>query len=116
MLPKKKRLSRREIEELKAQKSKILQGQFFGLIVQTKTKEESPSIENKFGVIISNSISKKATERNRIKRLLFLAIQESGFGKSGKYLFLAKRNCVNISLEDIKRELITLTKKLSSNL
>lgn len=68
MLPKPHRLS------LKSQWSKIkkdgktLQGSFLVLLVASQGKESFGKTQ--FGFIVSNKISKKATVRNRLKRLL----------------------------------------------
>lgn len=101
MLAKNKRLNRDEIELLKnpGRKEKIIQGSFFGLIFQ----ENSQS--GKFGVIISNKISPKAVERNRIKRLLYRAVKDKMGDKLGFFLFLAKRSCLKADLESFKKEL-----------
>ena len=107
MLPKHQRLSREEIEEVKKKNKKILQGEFFGLVFQ---KEATINSKQKFGVIVSNSISKKATVRNKIKRLLYLAIQTSPFISPGKYLFLAKRTSLGLNQKNANEEIKRLNK------
>jgi len=100
MLAKSSRLNRVEINLLRdpGRKGKIIQGSFFGLIF----KESSQS--GKFGVIISNKISPKAVERNRIKRLLYRTVEDEMADETGLFLFLAKRNCVNAGLEEFEKE------------
>lgn len=101
MLAKNKRLNRQEIAFLKdlGRKEKIIQGSFFGLVFQ-KTNQSS-----KFGVIISNKISSRAVERNRIKRLLYQAIGNKMADDTGLFLFLAKKPCLEASLESFEKEL-----------
>lgn len=100
MLPKKNRLNRTEIEGLKSQKKNILQGKFFGLVFQKNTGEK------KSALIVSKRIVSKATRRNKIKRLLFKAIEKNLFDIEGNFLFLAKKNCLNGKLEDFEEEMI----------
>ena len=106
MLSKKFRLKREEIEGLKRErKNKILQGKFFGLIYQEGEGK-------KFALILSNKLCHKATERNRIKRLFYRAIERKPFNKEGKFLFLAKRGSLESNLADFEKELTFLSSKL----
>ncbi|PIS14876.1 hypothetical protein COT64_00315 [Candidatus Shapirobacteria bacterium CG09_land_8_20_14_0_10_39_12] len=100
MLPKKNRLNRTEIEGLKSQKRNILQGRFFGLVFQKNPREK------KFALIISKKTVAKATGRNKIKRLLYKSIENNLFNIEGKFLFLAKKNCVTGKSEDFEKEMI----------
>jgi ribonuclease P protein component len=101
MLAKNRRLDRAEVTLLKdsSRKNRLIQGSFFGLVFQENNKE------SKFGVIISNKISSKAVERNRIKRLLYQAVKEKMMGKTGYFLFLAKKSCLGANLESFKKEM-----------
>jgi len=66
MLPKENRLSQSaEIEALKRE-GKLIKGRFFLTLFSGK-EEEIPS---QFAFIVSSKVSKKATERNRLKRIL----------------------------------------------
>lgn len=106
MLSKKFRLKREEIEDLKRnKKDKILQGKFFGLIYQEGEGK-------KFALILSNKLCHKAIERNRIKRLFYRAIERRFFDKEGKFLFLAKRSCLNGDLAQFEKELTFLDSRL----
>ena len=98
MLPKKNRLSKKEIFLLKKENPKIIQGELFGLSYLPKENEQ------KFGLIISTKIAKKAVERNRIKRALFLAIEKNLIGNCGWFLFLAKKTCVAADTTLLKAE------------
>lgn len=101
MLKKESRLSRVEIQTLKlsSKQNKVIQGKFFGLIYQ---KTNQPG---KFGLIISNKVVAKAVERNKIKRLLYFAVNKNLSSSKGQFLFLAKRNCANASLEEFEKEM-----------
>ncbi len=101
MLPKTKRLGRREIEEIKKNQKAliVLQGTYFGLVCQ---KTDSAS---KFGVIISNKVLNKAVQRNKIKRLLYRVIEKKWTNKTGNFLFLAKKNCSTCTLANIEDEI-----------
>lgn len=100
MLSKKNRLGRREIEELKASKTGVLQGKFFGLIFQKQDKRKA------FALIISNKVAPGAVKRNRIRRLFFKAVEESFPNKEGRFLFLAKKSCLISNLEEFKKEMV----------
>lgn len=100
MLSKKNRLGRREIEELKASKTGVLQGKFFGLIFQEQKGKKA------FALIISNKIAPGAVRRNEIKRLFFKAVEENFPDKEGKFLFLAKKSCLISNLEEFKKEMV----------
>lgn len=100
VLSKKNRLNRKEIDELKSQKNRVIQGKFFGLIFQKEAGE------NAFALIISNKVVPGAVKRNRVRRLFFRAIEESFPHKEGKFLFLAKKTCLAASLPELKGEMI----------
>lgn len=108
MLPKTKRLGRREIEEIKKnQKALIaLQGACFGLVFQKNDQL------GKFGVIISNKVLGKATQRNKVKRLLYRVIEKKWITRKGSFLFLAKKNCSTCTLLNLEEELTIFEKRL----
>ena len=68
--------------------------------------------EQKFGLIISNKISKKAVERNRVKRLLMAVVKEEFGGKEGKFLFLAKKSSLAGTREDFIKEMEEFERKI----
>jgi len=105
MLPKDKRLTRKEINELKARKLPVIQGQFLGLIFY-------PDNASKFGVIISTKIDKRAVVRNQIKRQVFWVAKKTHFKKSGKFLFLAKKAIGEAKQQDLIRELENFNNKI----
>lgn len=108
MLPKKNRLSEeRDFEELK-KAGKIAPGRFFGLL-----KKENGIGVTRFGFIVSTKVSKKAVERNRVKRLLrascrnLLKEVKEGFD----FLLLAKKNLSQASQEQVQEDLKTILEK-----
>lgn len=106
MLAKNNRLRRSEIEEIKRGSKFVLQGKFFGLIFKKQAGK------NGFALIISNKVAAKASERNRIKRLLFKAIEKSLLDKEGRFLFLAKKTSIAGNLETFTNDLLLLREKL----
>lgn len=108
MLKKEKRLSRGEIQALKlsSNQNRIIQGRFFGLIYQKNT------LPSQFGLIIPNKIVSQATKRNRIKRLLYLAIGDNADLTTGQFLFLAKRNCTEGGIKDFIKEVADFKDKI----
>lgn len=109
MLPKTKRLNRIEIEEIKRSqnKLKVLQGSYFGLVYQ---KNDSGG---KFGVIISNKVLNKAVQRNKIKRLLYRAIEKKWMNKNGNFLFLAKKSIGDVTVVKIDNEINDFDRRLN---
>lgn len=107
MFPKKNRLTKKEIVELKEGKLKVIQGKYFGLVYLRKENEK------KVGLILSGKISKKSVERNKIKRLLFRALEGSLFNRSGWFLFLAKKASIEGSLESFQKEVENFEKEMA---
>ena len=106
MLPKLNRLTRQEVEEIKKGQKVIIQGRYFGLIYQPKIGVA------KFGVIVSNHISKKAVLRNRVKRLLYRSLGKHLITSEGFFLFLAKRPSLEMSLPQAEEEILFFKNKL----
>ena len=101
MLKKKNRISeRKEIEELRRGEM-IYQSPIFGLLMVNKKDEEK-----KFLSVVSKKISKKAVERNRIRRVLSEIIRLNlDKIRSGVRLgFLVKKVILEWKWEEIKRE------------
>lgn len=107
MLPKLNRLTRPELEELKKAQKVIIQGRYFGLIYQPK------SDRTKFGVVVSNNISKKAVLRNRLKRLLYRFAGKHLLTSKGSFLFLAKRPSLGMSIPQAEEEILFFKNKLN---
>lgn len=109
MLPKNNRLtSRFDYAKLKKTGRKY-QSLSFALLYQ-----ENNHLPCRFGVIVSTRISRKATQRNKIKRqlreVLFKLIPRllPGFD----FLFLTKTNIVGKSVPEIEKEVFDLFNRL----
>lgn len=100
MLPKQYRLTQKKDFQLVLKKGRISHGKYFNLF--TLQNQESLQI----GIIVSNKVSKKATERNRIRRIIRNICRESLKDlKSGCwYLFLVKSQAREIEAEKITLE------------
>ncbi len=103
MLKKKNRISKRsEFEEIR--KDGIFGGfsRFFGVLMLDKKDNEL-----KFGTIISKKISKKAVERNKIKRRLMEVLGKNieKFDEGKRILFLAKKEVLEVKPKEIEIEL-----------
>lgn len=101
MLPKENRLTKREEFENVTKNGKLFQSPFFGLIFISKKRAPS-----RFGIVVSNKISKRATARNRAKRLLRQAIRKNmievlpGFD----VVFLAKKKILEALPQEIEKQ------------
>ncbi|MCW1949525.1 MAG: ribonuclease P protein component [Candidatus Shapirobacteria bacterium] len=102
-MKKKNRISKRsEFEEIR--KDGIFGGfsRFFGVLMLDKKDNEL-----KFGTIISKKISKKAVERNKIKRRLMEVLGKNieKFDEGKRILFLAKKEVLEVKPKEIEIEL-----------
>jgi ribonuclease P protein component len=103
VLKKKNRLSKRsEFEEIRKDGNFLGFSRFFGILVLDKKDNEL-----KFGTIISKKISKKAVERNKVKRRLMevLGGNLEKFDGGKRVLFLAKKEVLDIKPEGIEKEI-----------
>jgi ribonuclease P protein component len=106
VLKKDKRISRRkEFEEVKA-RGKLIQMAWWGVIVWKKDKDK------KFGWVISKKVSKKAVERNKIKRLLAEAVRRKleRLAEGTRMIFLVKRGAAGRKMADFENEINKLIK------
>lgn len=101
MLPKPKRLSSpfdfRRVKKFGRRKEGRL-SLWFSL--QNKKKE------TRFGIVVSNRISKKATQRNKLKRYFRETIRFflASFPPSMDNIFFVKKEALGAPLEDIKND------------
>lgn len=74
----------------------------FGMVVLDKEDDEL-----KFGVIISKKISRKAVERNKIRRRLMEVLVKNieKFDMGKRILFLAKKEVLGVKPEEIEKEI-----------
>lgn len=101
MLPKSHRLTKSEDYQKVLEGGRVLQGKLMGLALG-KFGDQEP----KAGIIVSNKISKKATERNRIRRSVREAASSRifDFPKGTLLVFLVKKSIVGAGREDILKE------------
>lgn len=113
MLPKQNRLPLRTDLVRVQEKGELFQGRLFSLLVSKSAGQQVSKQPSRFGFIISTKIHKRATKRNRSRRLLIEAIR----GLSSKIkpgfdcVFLAKKAIVGKELGEIKGEVERLFKK-----
>lgn len=103
MLPKQHRLPLRTELVRVQQQGQLFQGKLFSLLVASQLGTPSPS---RFAFIISSKVHKRATKRNKARRLLIEAIRsflpeiKLGFG----VVFLAKKALINQEPSEVKKE------------
>jgi len=108
MLPRKYRLSKSsEIEELK-NGGRLFSGEDLSIIVAKSASNET----TRFTFLVSTKVSKKATERNRIRRMLSSMVYElvDQVDKGSLVLFLSRKTIVEANKSDVKsqtRKLLT---------
>jgi ribonuclease P protein component len=96
--------SRKEFGEIKKE-GKLLGFSSFGALILKKEDKEK-----KFGFIISKKISKRAVDRNKIKRRMAEVIKKN-FGKFEdgiRVVFLAKKEILNKKITEIENEISKL--------
>ncbi len=99
MLKKEFRLNKRQdFKEIKA-KGKLRNGELFSVLELKK----GPSM--KVAVVVSKKISKKAVERNKIRRKMYLVISKNRdmFSEGARILFLVKKNILDKSEAEMEK-------------
>ena len=63
--------------------------------------------ENRFGFVISKKVSKKAVDRNRIKRLLTEVVRKNmnKFKEKKWVVFLPKKTMLGLKYEEVEKEI-----------
>lgn len=102
MLPKKNRVTKKDFDIL------IKNGKVFNSSVFLFYFLETNDV--KFGVVSPKKIFKKATKRNKHKRIVFNVLKELNF-KKGSGLFVYKKGSENIEKEEIEKNVLFLLKK-----
>lgn len=103
MLPKKNRLKGNlTFEEVKKEGS-MHQSRNFGLLVR-KREDNQPT---RFGFIVSTKISKKAVERNKIKRMLRDALRDKldRIRKGYDAILLARSGLLKVKKDMLEKEI-----------
>lgn len=82
---------------------------FFGMVVLDKKDNEL-----KFGTVISKKISKRAVDRNKIRRRLMEVLGKNLdiFKKGKRVLFLVKKELLGVKPEEIEKEIKRLMSKV----
>lgn len=79
---------------------------------------KSEKEENRFSVIITEKIAKKAVARNRLKRQIYevIRLNQDKFPTSTQFdiLILPKKAIIGATFQDIEADLLPLLKKLPS--
>lgn len=111
MLPKKHRLNLRKESFFKKRKGLFFSTPLFGVSF-IKEEKSQPA---RFAFLVSKKIDKRATRRNRVKRLLAAAIREFLPQIKGgiKMVFIAKEEILDKDFFEIKREVEKFLKKNS---
>jgi ribonuclease P protein component len=109
MLPNKYRLTGKVSFEETKNKGTVFQSESFGVLVYNRKDKE----KSRLGFVISTKISKKAADRNRIKRLLRKSTENLLDDLKDGYniLFLAKRNILGKNLNLLAKEVGETFKK-----
>jgi len=96
--------SRKEFGEIK-NKGKLIGSPIFGVLVLKKEDDLK-----KFGFIISKKISKRAVDRNKIKRRMAEVLRKNleKFEAGTRMVFLVKREILNKKIEEIEKEINNL--------
>lgn len=111
MLKKNNRLLKgSEFGEIK-EKGRVYHSPFFGLAVIVKD-----DCERKMGMIVSKKISKRAVDRNRIRRLLACGVKNnwSMVPKGTRMVFLAKQVIKGKKMIEVENEIQKTMKSLKS--
>lgn len=100
MLPQINRLERSDFSKLRHKRPAFC-GKYFSLIVKTDDTGES-----KIGFIISSKVSKKAVERNKIKRVLSGIVKKhlKEIENGGLIVFLINRRIVGVLEDELENE------------
>ena len=101
MLKKENRIrSKKEFLEIK-NKGRVLYSPFFGFL----TCQENDDLK-KFGFIISKKISKKAVDRNKIRRVLSEVVRKNldKFKNGTRVVFLTKKEILNKKMIEVEKE------------
>ena len=110
MLKKKNRLSKRS-EFLKLKKEgTVKQSPFFGFSYLKKNENEGIGL----GFIISKKISKRAVDRNKIKRVLCSMIEKKSelLGKNVNGIFLIKQSILKADRKELEKEVERVIKNV----
>lgn len=98
MLPKKKRLTKKDFNSLKTKV--VFRGKYLDIAV-------SPQKETKTSCIVSKKTLKKAVERNRVRRRIYGILRKETTKNPYFILIYPKQNALKAEYVDIKNEIHT---------
>jgi len=110
VLKKVNRIQKRSEFEVLRDKGKLVPGNLFGMSFLKEGEEE-----NRFGFVISKKISRKAVDRNRIKRLLSESVKvnlDKMKSKGNKVAFLAKKTILGKKMDEVETEVRGMLEKI----
>lgn len=94
--------------EISRSRGRMYQSPLFGVAV-VKKEEGEPQ----FGFVISKKISKKAVDRNKIRRRLAEVIKNK-MPEGLKIIFLVKKNILEANVEEIRKSWEIIYEKISA--
>jgi ribonuclease P protein component len=106
MLPKNHRINLRKEFSVLKKNGKMLNSESFGLLCVKNAKEQ------KFGFIVSTKISKKAVERNLIRRRLSEIVRQLPTLPKVSGVFLCKKTILNKNYQELKQEIENIFRKI----
>ena len=103
--------SRKEFGEIKTNGTLIRSRLVSGLVLKKGDKDR------RFGIIVSKKISKRAVDRNKIRRLVYLAVTENleKFNEGTRVIFLVRPEIVGKKNEEVGAEMLDLVQKIFIN-
>jgi ribonuclease P protein component len=88
-------------------------GELWGSLLFGVVKLNKGDDQIKFGFVVSKKISKRAVDRNKIKRKLSEVLKNKidDFGLGTRVVFLAKKKLLEATIEEISKEINRCLKK-----
>jgi len=107
MLPKRLRIQKKDFPS-PSERSKTFAGQYFSLRISRKNKTGGVS------VVVSGKVSKKAVVRNKIKRIVYGALEsykKTALLKNHHLIFYARKECASTQNKNLHEDIVGLIKK-----
>lgn len=112
MLPKKNRLTRREVSRIFSSGTKIFYSPLF-LILHIPQSRAQTRVQ--CSVVVGKNVSKKAVERNRIRRILYrLLYQEREQFPKKQFVVVTTKKMIQAPTEEVSSELKKAIKAIHS--
>jgi len=109
MIPRKYRLAGKKNIELVKQKGQLFQSENFALLVLKRSEENL----SQMGLVVSKKVARKASERNKIKRMIRLTLCQFVLQLKKGYalVLLAKPKIAGLKTRDLVAEIKPVFKK-----